>query len=58
MTPCVLRSTGEENGMKRTLPDHDNGEIQQIPRASKVRRGMLPETVSYDFHDALGGKND
>lgn len=40
------------------LPDHDNGEIQQIPRAPKVRRGMLPETVSYDFHDALGGKND
>ncbi len=33
--------------------DHHNGEVEQIPRAPQIGRGMLPEAVRDDLHDAL-----
>ena len=39
------------------LPNHDNGEIKQVPGTPQIRCRMLKKTVGYDLHDTLGGKN-
>ena len=40
------------------LPDHDNGEVQYVPRVSEVGGGMGHEAKSYDPHDALAGEDN
>ncbi len=39
------------------LPNHDDGEIEQIPGTPQIGCCVLPEAVGYDFHDTLGSKN-
>ena len=40
------------------LPDEDDGEIEQIPRAPQVGGRMLPESVSDNFHHTFQSKDN
>ena len=40
------------------LPNHDDGEVENVPRISEVGRGMCDEAKSNDPHAALGGEDD
>ena len=57
-TPVLVWHRIVRGKIMGSLPDHDNSKIEEIPRTPKVSRRVLPEAISYDFHDALSGKND
>lgn len=41
-----------------SIPNDDNGEIEQIPRIAQVGPAVCDETIGDDFHDAFNGENN
>ena len=62
LMPSICRTAkSEENKLEErrciyvllfvsTLPDHDNCEVENIPRVAEVRIWMRYKTIRYDFH--------
>ena len=44
--------------LKKILPNHDDGEIENVPGVSEVCGGVSDETEGNDPHEALGSEDD